>query len=445
MEATTAESPRPGPPRRSSLLARGLWTATVAACIATAALLPLVASTPHGSETGPGAIRFVHLLSFVALTSVGAIVARRRPEHPIGWLFVVAAALFALAELGHAYAHAAVLGGLGSAELGRWAALIGELVVGPAFALLTVFVPLVFPDGRLVSRGWRIVAWCGGVGVAGVVLADLVRPGRLAGMPEVTNPAGVPSATAVMQGVGEAANVLWAAATVAAVLAVATRFVRSKGAVRRQFEWVAFPTVMLILFAIVNSTTGLTRGWAGALVYAIALAGLPAGAGVAVLRYRLYDIDRVVRRTVTYVILTLVLLGIYSAGVVGAGWAVRSVTGHSPNDLVVASSTLAAAAMFQPARRRIQTAVDRRFNRVAYDAESTVADFGHRLRDEVDPGALARELESVVLTSIQPTNVSLWLPVERRPSAARQAHTDTSANEGDILAEHLTVNAAPVA
>lgn len=187
---------------------------------------------------------------------------------------------------------------------------------------------------------------------------------------------------------------------------------------------VALPAAVLLVFLPLNElyladSVGAPRV-ARDIVVLAAFAGLPIGLAIAVLRYRLYDIDRILSRTVAYVALSVVLLAVYAVGAVTLGTTVPAITGSTSNKLVVALSTLAVAALFQPARRRIQRFVDRRFNRAHYDAARTIERFGQRLRNELDPDALLVEIRGVVGASLQPVTASVWLgpPAEdRRPAA----------------------------
>jgi hypothetical protein len=202
-----------------------------------------------------------------------------------------------------------------------------------------------------------------------------------------------------------------AAVVLAAVVSLAVRFRRAAGVERQQLKWFAYGVGLLLLMALTGLITDAAGPVAGALVFPIVVSGVPVAIGVAVLRYRLYDIDRLINRTLVYGLLTAVLGLAYAGAVLVLGELFGGVAGNPPS-WAVAGATLAAAALFQPARRRIQQVVDRHFNRRKYDAAKTVEAFSARLRDEIDLDALSTELLAVADQTMQPTMVTVWL----RPS-----------------------------
>jgi hypothetical protein len=343
--------------------------------------------------------RFFFAVVPLVLVAVGGVVAARRPRHVIGWLLLGSGWLFAVSALASGYAQHAGADGAPAAGLARWVALAGDMAFFPAFVLVGIVLPLVFPDGRLPSRRWRVVGW--GIAIAAVAEALSIP---LRALPAAAGQAG--------QLLYLVASALFPPLILAVAVAVVLRFRRATGIARLQFKWVALPTVLFFAFLVVNES-GLVTGRAGqvalAVLFVVGFGGLPVGVGVAVLRYRLYAIDRIISRTLAYGLLTVVVVGLYAAGVVGLGAAVRTATGRASSDVVVALSTLTVAAVFQPARRHIQAGVERRFNRSRYDAQRTVEAFARQLRDAVDVGALTGDLHDVVAATVQPARSSLWL------------------------------------
>ena len=197
---------------------------------------------------------------------------------------------------------------------------------------------------------------------------------------------------------------------VAATFSIFLRFHRSRSEERQQLKWFAFAAALMPLFLSVGiAFPGLDETAASQVLFGSAILGIPVSCGIAITRYRLYDIDRVINRTLVYAILTALLVGIYVGAAVGLGGLVRSVTGQENNALVIAASTLAVAALFGPARRRIQGFIDRRFYRRKYDAARTLEAFSAKLREEIDLDSLTGEIVGVVRSTMQPVHVSLWL------------------------------------
>jgi hypothetical protein len=355
--------------------------------------------------------------------TVGAVIMTRHRGHVIGWLFLGLSALIALGSFCSDYAIRGYLtGGLPGDELMAWLNnwLAGLLLL--PFGLLL----LLFPTGRLPSPWWRLVAWAL-VGSAAYQVAKLMfepvlvlQVSRSEGI-EIANPVLaidfvstviLPYAVAVLGG--------WAALATAA-LAPLVRYRRAGQVERQQLKWLVYVLILgvavgLAAAALNRVMPDLANGLALLIVVEVAL-GVPLAVGAAILRYRLYDIDRLINRTLVYGLLTALLAGIY-AGMVLVLSQLFGDVGRDPPSWAVAGATLAVAALFQPARRRIQAVVDRRFNRRKYDAAKTVKAFSTRLRDELDLDTLSAELLVVVDRTMQPTRASLWLrpsaPVSRR-------------------------------
>jgi hypothetical protein len=346
-----------------------------------------------------------YLLAMVSAATVGAVLAGRRPRHPVGWLLLAIG--LAVAALGTADAYAAygLLARPGSLPGARWAACyVNESWV--VLAALLGFVLLLTPTGSLPSPRWRWWAWLvAAAAVAAVMLnSDALDPPYQA----------VAVPFRVEDGPLAAAGRLGAVITLVGLLAAAgslvVRFRRARGVERLQLRWMAAAAALvglaaaaiLVSWAALGSAAQPLWEW----VTALYLVGLPLATGAAVLRYRLYDLDRIISRTLAWTVLT-VLLGLgYAAVVLLLG---RLLPQPERSSLVVAAATLGVAAVFQPARRRVQEAVDRRFNRRRYDAARTIAAFSARLRDELDLDTLSAELLAVTDQTVQPTTVTLWL------------------------------------
>jgi hypothetical protein len=411
--------------RRSPAAVGALWSTTVVIAVAAATYSPSVVATPHGSSGDPLVAELGFLAIYVTLATVGGVVALRRPRHVMGWLFLISAWLFAASELAHGYAHHAVLTGDAESLLAQWSALTSVVLFLPPFVIMTMYLPLVFPDGRLLSPRWRIVVACLVAVVAVLTLAEVLSPWEMARFP--ANPVGIAGAAPALEAVKAVVDPLFLPVVVAIGVSVVLRFRRATPVERQQFKWVALPAGVLLVFLPLNEFVLRDAGGGlevvGNVMFFGAFAGLPIGLAIAVLRYRLYDIDRFLSRTVTYAVLSLVMVGIYAAGVITLGAAARALTGESSNQLAVAVSTLTVAAVFHPTRRRIQRAVDRRFNRAHYDTAHAVEQFMQRLRNELDPDTLLTEIQRAVTASIQPTTTSVWLAaVTERGNTAGTIH-----------------------
>jgi hypothetical protein len=348
-------------------------------------------------------------VALVTAATVGAVLASRLPRHPVGWLLLAQVASNLATGAAAQYLTWGLLPG-GPLPATRYVALYYPASAGGGLLLLG-FVLLLTPTGKLPSPGWR---WWASAMVAVPLLllvAVTLAPGSVDPSVQVV---GGPFEFDGLGGVLLVLNQLALAFTTLAVAVCAgslvVRFRRASGVERQQLRWVAVAAALLVV-AAGATLVGLAVGATEVVTWAIGLwvAGLPVAIGAAVLRYRLYDLDRIISRTLAYGLLTLLLGGGYAAVVLGLG----QLLGRD-SSLVVAGATLAVAAGFQPARRRIQQAVDRRFNRRRHDAARTIQTFSTRLRDQVDLDTLRGELLAVVEETMQPTQASLWL----RPSHA---------------------------
>ncbi len=399
---------RPFRDRAASWLTLSLW----ALCVL---LLALGVFFAYLNSFATGFSQYLPNLiaSTLAFSTVGALVAYRRPGNPVGWLLCVTGLLEALTAFGGEYGGYALLagvlpGGVFGLLLGSWTWLAAGSVL--------LFAFLLFPDGRLPSTRWRAVAGlyvlvnC--LSVAQVALA----PGLLAetgvrGLPPVVNPFGVEAVAGLSSGpVGVLTLPL---AVFAALTPFAALFVRYRRAEaeedRQQIKWVAYAVALLTgAIAAVGIWPPLEGTVAGLVLFLVGLLSIPAAIGIAILRHRLFDIDLVINRTLVYAVLTAALALVYVVGVASLQFVLRPITGGG-SQLAVVASTLAIAALFNPLRRRIQGFIDRRFYRKKYDAKETLLGFGARLRDETDLEALSGDLVGVVRETMEPEHASLWL------------------------------------
>jgi hypothetical protein len=283
---------------------------------------------------------------------------------------------------------------------------------------LLSFGLLLFPDGHLPSPRWRPVAWLAGATLAMFVFGTAFHTGPLANHPTITNPLAIDAAEPLFGVLQPLSAVCFPVVLVCSAASIVVRFRRARGLERQQLKWLAYAVAV---FAVVVALASWEwAGWAVAQVASLLAFGfIPLAIGIAILRYRLYEIDRLISRTLVYGLLTALLAGVYATGVFVVGRLLDPAQGRS--GLAVAASTLAVAALFQPLRRRIQNLVDRRFNRSRYDAARTVEAFSGRLREEIDLDSLSAELLTVVDQTMQPTQASLWLrPRGTRPPAVQQ-------------------------
>jgi hypothetical protein len=384
--------------RAAVRLAWGLWG--LAAVLMAAAML-------LGPWLLPGYVGFQVVLS-LAFVTVGAFLGGRRSANPVGWLLLGWGLVMAFSAFTGAYVERGLVRDPGSLPGPDWAAWAEAVVWHPAFALLA-FLLLLFPHGRLPSRRWRPFAWFTVAAYLTLSLSAAAAPGAVdLYYPAAASPVRLPVA-------GLADTVFgWLLPgqlllLLIALASVVLRLRRASGEERQQVKWFVY-TVVTVTVAFV---AGIVVFGGGVLFPLFGL--IPVSVAVAVFKYRLYDIDRLINRTLVYGLLTALLIGVYAALVFLLGRLLDPATGDSA--LAVAASTLTVAALFQPARRRLQELVDRRFNRRRYDAARTVERFSGRLRDHVDLDTLSSELLAVVDRTVQPASASLWL---RQPAGSER-------------------------
>jgi len=345
----------------------------------------------------------------LAFAAVGALVASRRPRNSIGWLFLAFGLFTGLFWLSAEYAYYAIFTSPGSLPGGRAVASMLDGAFVPQLALLT-FIALLFPNGRLPSRRWRPAAAFAAASYAVMLVSVTVVPGPLdSPFQSIENPFGIEPRGVV----GTVVIVCVAGAllsVVAAFGAVATRFRRGGSDERAQLKWFASAAALVPLFLVAHSVAEVIAPRAVDTVeafFTLVVTAFPVATGIAVLKYRLYDIDRIISRAVSYGVLSALLGGAYFGLVIALQQVFDPLTKGS--DLAIAGSTLAVAALFRPGRRRVQALVDRRFYRRGYDAARTLEAFSVRLRREIDLDSLATELGAVARDNVQPAHVSLWL------------------------------------
>jgi hypothetical protein len=421
-------------------LAWALWALAILGLLVTAWLDHLLrqAGRPDLAQDTAGVEAVLVVLS---ATTVGAVLGNRRPTHPVGWLLLALGLIMAAAIVAQVYADYGFQARPGALPAARFVALYGPAILGAWLGCIG-FILLLTPTGSLPSPRWR---WWARVMVAAPVVslvATLLLPHSLNSDYQTLDN---PLALRALGGALLAALWVALAITVSAVLVAAgslvARFRRAHGVERLQLRWVALAAAVvapaaLVLLAAASSTTLLGAASSTTLLtlfnwaLAVCVTVLPLAIGAAILRYRLYDLDRIVSRTLAYGLLTVLLGGGYAAVVLGLG----QLAGRD-SSLIIAMATLAVAAAFQPARRRVQAAVDRRFNRRRYDAAQTIEAFSARLRQHVDLDTLTTELLAVVEQTMQPTQASLWLrpsasafPDQRSTGASRAASQPTPAS-----------------
>jgi hypothetical protein len=381
-------------------------------------------------------------IGLLVYPTVGALVASRRPHNPIGWIFCGIGFLNAAQSFAVAYGDYSLVvrhgvgvhaqhvppaidfGALAGVKIMAW---LSSWIGSDAIGLIGVaLLFLLFPNGRLLSSSWRPVMWTAvGAGTT-LFVVDAFIPGPLYTFPFITNPVGIGGTVGHILGMLDTIGlVVLLIALLASAVSLILRLLRARGIERQQLKW--------FVYAATLTTIGAVVALAGSYVFAsdlinaigywegqLAFAALPVFTGIAILRYRLYDIDIIINRTLVYGSLTTILAVIYFGGVTVTQALLRNLTSHERlPQLVVVASTLVIAALFNPLRRRIQSFIDRSFYRRKYDAAKTLEEFSLKLRDETDLKALSDDLVGVVRETMQPAHVSLWLSPETAPKGER--------------------------
>ena len=415
--------------RAASWLAWSLAALCVAMFLASVALYVLTrsAQVPSSLGTDPTVGGMLIFLTFLSFPTVGALIASRRPQNPIGWICLADGLLWMLIIVSEAYSFYG-LAKPGSVPFPVGIYALSEWLWVPAVGLVGTYLLLLFPDGKLPSRRWRPLAWLSGVMMVLLSAAILLDPGPLEGLEGVRNPFGLEEHPWVTDAAYIALPLL-PLCILASALSLVLRYRRSRGEERQQIKWIAFAASVvgvMYLIAMVSAFIFPSRAWFAAgsplwldlLAYAALLSftGLPIAVGLAVLRYRLYNIDLLINRTLVYGLLTASLAAVYFGGVAMTQTLFRALTGQEEQpQLAIVVSTLVIAALFNPLRRGIQSFIDRRFYRRKYDARQTLEAFSARLRNETDLDTLSGDLVGVVRETMQPAHVSLWLRSDTAP------------------------------
>jgi hypothetical protein len=381
----------------------------------------------RGAGLGNGAnllddvVGMVLNVGFGAFAVVGALLVAKRSTNLIGWIMSAIALMVSIFNAGGAYAtYVMVTRGQPDAlaVVGAWTANCYWFVM---LALALFYLPMLFPDGHLPSRRWLPVAVLAGIAASGFVLPrafmDTLPLNEAPGY-RIDNPIGIEGLGSVenLPLFGVLLNGLLVIAFVGAAASVVVRFRRSRGVERLQMKWFVYVTVVLVGGSILTSVIGVATGlrWLEQFSFVlsmVALVGLPIAVGISIFRYRLYEIDVVINRTLVYGLLTLLLALMYFGGIVLLQRVFVLLSGQQ-STLAVVASTLLIAALFNPLRGRIQAFIDRAFYRRKYDARKTLQAFSATLRDETDLNALSADLVGMVRETMQPAHVSLWLRTE---------------------------------
>jgi hypothetical protein len=344
----------------------------------------------------------------ISSSIVGGAVASRRPANPVGWLFLAGALSAAIKVLAGEYAIYGISTNPGVLPLPYAAAWLSNTMVWIGPSISFILIPLYFPDGRLVSRRWAFVGWVALGSLLPFTLLFAIAPVEAVQGSGIQNPSGIEALRPFVKTFEIVVLVCYISLILAAAGSLVVRFLRSVGEERQQLKWFTYAAAMLPVWFLINRPIQVAFPDLFAVLDSLFIAAVPIAAGIAILRYRLYDIDLIINRTLVYGVLSLLLGLIYFGAIVLSQAALRTLAGgESP--LAVVASTLAIAALFNPLRRRVQDFIDRRFYRKKYDAAKTLEAFSARLRDETDLDRLGGELVSVVHETMRPEHASLWL------------------------------------
>jgi hypothetical protein len=424
--------------RAASWLAWSLAMLSMAMFLATVVLSVLARSAyiPSGSSASRTVVDLLVSAPILAFPLVGAMIASRRPRNPIGWICLADGLLWMLLGLFDYYS----VYGLAKPGSVPFPAVMAGLSLWlwvPTVGLLAIYLVLLFPGGKLPSRRWRPLAWLSGAIIVLASVGSGLSPGPIAELGGLRNPFGLEGQPWVAYA-ANAGLVAFLVCILASVVGLILRYRHSRGEERQQIKWIAFAASFVGLGFVSAMVSGLIasvfapEAWEGTadsaplwfdLLFSVVLlsfGGVPVAVGIAVLRYRLYDIDLLINRTLVYGSLTATLAVLYFGSVVSLQAALRVLTGQE-STLAIVASTLAIAALFSPLLRQVQRFVDRRFYRRKYDAAKILEVFGSRLRDETDLDALSNDLVGVARGTVQPEHVSLWL---RHESASKGERAD---------------------
>src|SRR5216684_2366279 len=365
----------------------------------------ILAATVIWFLEGGNLLQYTHIIftgiAFGFFGTVGALIVWQRPRNTIGWILCTVGIGTGITDFSGAYAAYGMVKGhlpLPGTDVFNW---LGNTIWPINWVLLLVFLPLLFPDGRLLTQRWRIVGWLAAVLAFLSILASWLSLANLDLFGKVIS-------SDFWSSLSVDFNLLVLPLTIAALISLVLRFIRAKERERQQIKWLTYGTaIMAVLIVgsifVLNDPNSPTY----ALIFDLAIMLLPLSIGISILRNQLYDIDRLINRTLVYGSLTVLLALVYFGLVIGLEPVVQGITRDSPVPLVI--STLAVAALFQPLRRAIQRVIDRSFYRRKYNAQHVLTRFGATLRNEIDLTQLSEQLLVVVEETMQPAHVSLWL------------------------------------
>jgi hypothetical protein len=382
--------------RRAEVLAWGLWGLAVLLMVGSNIALAL----PNGRNPfSPD--QLLTALPFVLFPTVGAIVASRRPENRLGWLYLAIGLLASFTAIEGALENVSFpANGIGHVLLtGLFA--VTNAAWYPTLGLLATFSILWFPDGRPPSPRWRWVEWTSAVSMLLMTLGFGLVPGLLNGPGSPVNPFGIRGATAVLGVVQAAGGFLLLASVVASITSFVVRFRRSSGVLRQQLRWFVVGATVLGIGIAIGILFNPEADWP----FAVTASAVPVTAGIAITRYHLYDLDRLLSRAVAYLAVSALLVAMYAGVIVGIG----ALTGRTDSPVVIAGATLLVAALVRPVVRRVKGAIDRRFYRRRYDSQRALEAFSAGLRDEVALDQVRSRLLSTVRETMEPAAATVWL------------------------------------
>ena len=407
--------------RATSWLAWSLWALSLTLTVLALLLLALILSHLHTHTFDDW---LINTLNAVFYSTVGAIVASRRPENPVGWLLCLWALSESISHFSAQYAIYALLARPDSLPAGEAFAWVSSwlLFFTIGFSVLSI---LLFPTGRPPSRRWRWVTWLTVAFILVGAVSGAFSSGPVEGLGPIRNPLGIEGFSNFSNSI--LLTMVAPVLVVAAALSVFVRLHRATGIERQQIKWFAYATAAavmgLVLAEIIPAVIEVPLWFEriGKAIFLLLIPAIPISMGIAILRFRLYEIDTLINRTLVYGSLTLMLALVYFGGVTATQAVFTALTGQVEQpQLAIVVSTLVIAALFNPLRRRIQSFIDRRFYRRKYDARKTLEEFSVKLRDETNLQALEKDLVGVVRETMQPAHVSLWLRPERASAEAKR-------------------------
>lgn len=397
--------------KRTAVLAWSLTFVSVALLMVGGAIQ---VATGHGENDG-GWIEHVGLLtSFSSFPVIGALVASRHPRNPLGWIFIAVGVTIGMLVTAMEYAYLGLVlepeAGWPGATLAAW---LEQWLWYPANMAIPSVTLLLFPTGRPPSRRWNWLVWVASASVAVISVASMIERRLMGEGYNIDNPVGFAPFNEAESAL-EPFFFAYVAVVLTCLASLIFRYRASRGEERQQLKLLTYAAVVFVITLIIGNVWDLPD-----YVFALVVWAIPGAMGVAISKYRLFDVDVVINRTLVYGVLTALLAATYFGSVVFLQRVLDSITLDS--DIAVAGSTLLVAALFRPLRSRVQSFIDQRFYRRRYDARATLEQFSSHLREEVDLASLSSQLIGVVQTTMQPTHASLWLRAERPPHAVARA------------------------